>query len=35
MRNLCVSHHLSTMDLLRRLISLGVILQLLGNFGEF
>lgn len=32
--NFCINHQMSTMDLVRRIISLGVILQLLGNIGE-
>lgn len=33
-RNFCINHQMSTMDLVRRVISLGVILQLLGNIGK-
>lgn len=33
-KNPCINHHLSTMLLLRRFISLGFILQILGSVGE-
>lgn len=33
-RKFLINHKLSMMDLIRRIISLGVIVQLLGNIGE-